>query len=116
MSVGIQMTSEQMDQTLTTVSIQARNAMTALSNLATQVNGTGNGLAYLEGLGYSSGPNQSNPNNISDAEYALTIVSYFSQISGVYFGTVQSGGAGGTGAILFDIHSALAPLWAGQVT
>lgn len=115
MSVGTQITSSQFDALLTQYAVQTRNVMEAVTNLSTQVNASNNGLAYLESIGYSSQANASNPGGISDAAWALTILSYFSQVSGVYYGTVQAGGTGGTGAILFNIHSALAPLWAGQV-
>ena len=43
-----------------------------------------------------------------------TLMSYVSTVYGVYFGDVQQGGSGGTGAILFDFNNAFAALWGGR--
>lgn len=114
MAVGMQATKESMDQALSSLAVQARNLMQAIGNLNTTVNGQAAGLAYLESIGYSSTPDQGNPGAVTDAQYAQEVISYLSQLSGVYFGTVQSGGSGGSGAILFNLNNALAPMWAGQ--
>jgi hypothetical protein len=109
--VGIQPTNSTINNSLTSPALQMRNLMQAVANLNSQVNGNGEGLAYLESIGYSSVPNPANPNSISDAQYAQTCIAYLNQPAGVYMGTVQSGGSGGTGAIQFNIDAALAFLW-----
>lgn len=88
--------------------------MERCNNLATQINSSNDGHGYLVSIGYSDTPNNKNPGGVSDAVYAQTLVAYFSQVAGVYYGTVQSGGTGGTGAINFNINSALSGTWNGQ--
>ena len=114
MSVGNQSTKASVDQTLSSVAVQLRNVMQMIDNLNTQVNGGGAGLAYLQGIGYGNTSNPGNPGSQSDAAYAETIIGYMNTVKGVYEGTVQQGGSGGTGASTFDFDTALAPLWAGQ--
>lgn len=114
MTVGTQANSQQIDAKLTQLAVQTRNVMTAVNYLNTQVNGQGNGLAVLEAAGYSSGDNPDNPGSMSDAAYALQKLAYLSTISGCYYGTVQQGGTGGTGAAEFDFDNALSTLWALQ--
>lgn len=114
MAVGMQATAESMDQNLSSLAVQMRNLMQAVSNLNTSVNGQAAGLAYMESIGYASTPNQANPGGLSDAQYALEVLAYLNQPAGVYYGAVQSGGSGGTGAVQFNINNALAPVWGGQ--
>jgi len=103
-----------MDQTLSSIATQYRNLCQTMRDLSTQVNGQAAGLAYLEGLGYTNTANPLNPGGISDAQYALNVVNYLSTLAGVYYGTVQQGGTGGTGAIDFNFDNAFSPLWANQ--
>lgn len=112
--VGQQPTSESINETLTSLALQMRNLMQMVANLNAQVNGANNGLAYLESIGFASASNAANPNSWSDAQYALEALAYLNQPAGVYYGTTQSGGSGGTGAILFNINAALAFLWNAQ--
>lgn len=114
MSVGQQSTKASMDQTLSSIATQYRNLCQTMRDLSTQVNGQAAGLAYLEGLGYTNTANPLNPGGISDAQYALNVVNYLSTLAGVYYGTVQQGGTGGTGAIDFNFDNAFSPLWANQ--
>jgi len=39
---------------------------------------------------------------------------YMNTIAGCYYGTVQQGGSGGTGATEFNFNNALSVLWGGQ--
>lgn len=114
MSVGTQTSAATISGNLTNISVALRNIMTQVKNLNSQVNGGGGGLAYLESIGFSSAANPNNPGGISDAQYALNLVGYLNTVCGCYMGTVQQGGSGGTGAILFNFDTAFAPLWAGQ--
>jgi hypothetical protein len=112
--VGTQPTNATINNQLTSIAVQMRNLMQQAANLSTQVNGTGQGLAYLEEMGYASAANDSNPGDQSDAAWALEVIAYFNTVAGCYYGTVQQGGSGGTGAATFDFDSALASLWNGQ--
>lgn len=105
MTVGTQATAAMMDNTLTQLAIQMRNIMQQVENLNLQVNGGGGGFAYMEGIGYSS----------ADATTALNYLGYMNTVAGVYNGTVQQGGSGGTGASDFNFNQGLAPLWAAQL-
>lgn len=104
MSVGTQPDAASISNQLTQYALQMRDIMQAVSNLSTQVNGGGNGLATLEGYGYSA----------ADASSAQQLIAYMNTVAGCYFGTVQQGGTGGTGASLFNFNQALAGLWNGQ--
>jgi len=112
--VGTQPTNATINNSLTSLSQQLRNLMEAAQDLSTQINGTGQGLQYLEAIGFGSAANPSNPASMSDAAYALQLIAYFNTIAGVYYGTVQQGGSGGTGASTFNFNNALAVLWNGQ--
>jgi len=115
MAVGGQTSSTNIDSSLTDLAVSLRNIMTKVQRLNTMVNGQGQGLAFLEGIGYSNAANPDNPGGISDAAWALQAVNYLNTLAGCYFGTVQQGGTGGTGAINFDFDNAFALLWAGQL-
>ncbi len=109
--VGVQPNNANINNSLTGIAVQMRTIMQQAANLSTQVNGTGQGLAYLEAAGFSSAANADNPGDQSDAAWALEVIAYFSTVAGVYFGTVQAGGSGGTGAVEFSYNEALASLW-----
>ena len=104
MAVGTALTSATINQNLSLLSVQLRDLMQQLANLSIGVNGQGTGLAALEAAGYSA----------ADANTALQLIGYMNTVAGVYFGTVQQGGTGGTGAILFNFNQALSQLWSGQ--
>lgn len=101
MTVGQQANSTIMDQTLTNLAIQVRDLMERIHNLNTQVNGQGNGLAYLEGIGYDAG----------SAATAQTLINYFANIQGIYFGQIPYGDP--PAAVVID--TVLSVLWGGQV-
>lgn len=100
MTVGVQATNQQIDTRLTSLALNLRAACQAIINLQQEFP---NALA-LEAVGYAS----------ADAATAETLLNYMSTVAGCYKGTVQQGGAGGTGAVLFDFDNALSVLWAGQ--
>lgn len=107
MSVGVQTSNVGIDQSLTDLAVGVRNVMAKIARLNTLVtNGVvGDALTTLEGMGY----------NPTDAARALALIGFLNTVSGVYFGSVQQGGAGGTGASVFDFDNALSVLWAGQL-
>lgn len=109
MPVGAAIGSSQIDNILTNLAVNFRNLAQQAANLSIEINGQGTGLAVLQSLGYSNTPNPANPGGISDAAWALQLVNYFSNVSGVWFGTA-------TQAAAFSYNNASAPLWAGQIT
>jgi hypothetical protein len=106
MSVGTQIVSSQMDQTLTALAVRLREVMHDIDDVYTQVtNGVlGNGTVTLESYGYSN----------SDATTALALLTDLATIAQVYAGQLQAGGTGGTGATLVNYDNALSVLWAVQ--
>lgn len=104
MSVGSQAGSGTVDQLLTNLSVGLRNTMQAINNLNMWVNGQSQGLANLESMGYDT----------ASAQTALSMIAYLNTIAGVYYGTVQQGGTGGTAATMFNFNQELSQLWAGQ--
>jgi hypothetical protein len=107
MTVGPVVTSGTINTALSNFPVQLRDLMQQLANLSASVNSTGDGLAYLEQIGFSSSANPDNPGSISDAQYALNLIGYLDNIAGVYFGTA-------TVSAEFDFNNAFAPLWNGQ--
>jgi hypothetical protein len=96
-SVGAQMSSATVNQSITSLSVAMRNVMTAVANLSLNVNGQGDGLEFLEGLGFDSG----------DAQSALNAISYLNTVAQVYFGqAVQDSD--------YDFNQQLSQFWAGQ--
>jgi hypothetical protein len=104
MTVGNGLSSDAINQLLTNYTVQLRNLMTNVQNLSLNINGQDAGLAFLEAAGYDS----------DDAQSALLAIAYLNTIAGCYFGLVQQGGSGGTGAALFDFNNELSQYWAGQ--
>jgi hypothetical protein len=106
MAVGTQPTSATINNVMTALAVQLREVMAAINHLNTQVtNGVlGDGQTTLESYGYSS----------ADASAALNLIGYFNSVSEVYYGQLQAGGTGGTGATEFDYDNALSVLWNGQ--
>jgi len=70
---------------------------TAQQTLAFQAYVVGLGTAGLIAKGFTSG----------DATSIINMANYMGTLAGVYGGTVQQGGTGGTGASLFNFQSAL---------
>lgn len=110
MTVGAQAASSQVDNRLSSLARALRDDCQNIINLQTQFPT----LASLVAIGYGSAPNAANPGGVSDAQYALNLINYMSTVAGCYKGTVQQGGNGGTGAVLFNFDNALSALWAGQ--
>jgi hypothetical protein len=107
MAVGQTSNSGQVDIDLINYSVSLRDLMQNIVNLSTWVNGQGNGLAYLEQLGYSSTADEENPGGVSDAQMALNYIAYLNTVAGVYYGTA-------TQATDFDFNNAMSPLWNGR--
>lgn len=112
--IGTQPTNASINNQLTAMALQLRDLLQQAANLSVQVNGTGQGLAYLTSIGYGNVANPLNPGSITDAAYALQMISYLNTLSGVYEGTIQQGGTGGTGATTFNFNNAFAVLWNAQ--
>lgn len=114
MSVGQQGSSATVDNALTNLATGIRDMMSAATDLNTWINGQGNGVAYLGQLGYSTIPSSTNPGGVSDAQLASNMIAYFNTLSAIYFGNLQQGGTGGTGATTFNFNQELSQLWGGR--
>ena len=108
MPVGAPIGSSQIDNIITALAVNLRNVMRQVYNLNQAVNGQGAGLAYLESIGYSGAANPANPGGVSDADLALSMISYLNTMAGVYFGTA-------TQATQFSFDQELSQVWAGRV-
>ena len=108
MPVGATIGSGQVDNIITALAVRLRDTCRQISNLSVAVNGQGQGLAYLESIGYSSTANPANPGGISDAQYAQNMISYLNTVSAVYFGTATQGSE-------FNFNQQLSMVWAGRV-
>jgi hypothetical protein len=109
--VGAAIGSGQISNILTAMSVAYRNLNQQAANLFLEINGQGNGLAVLVSLGFSNVTATSNPLNpggITDAAWALQLISYFNTQAGVWFGTA-------TQPSEFNFNNATSPLWAGQI-
>jgi hypothetical protein len=104
MAVGNQPTAQVINSTAGRVAVNMRQVMEAAKDLETQVNKLG--TAGLEAAPISMSP--------ADAAALITLVNYLSTVAGCYYGTVQQGGSGGTGAITFNFDDALSVLWGFQ--
>jgi hypothetical protein len=102
MAVGNQPTAQVINNSAGRVAVSMRQVMAAAKDLETQVASLGS--SGLQAAGLSSG----------DAASLITLVNYLSTVSGCYYGTVQQGGTGGTGAITFNFDNALSALWGFQ--
>jgi hypothetical protein len=107
MSVGVQSNSASISNNITSISVAMRVLMQNAANLSLQVNSTGQGLATLEALGFSSAANPNNPGSISDAQYAMNVIGYLNTMAQIYFGAA-------TQAAEYNYNNALAPMWNGQ--
>lgn len=104
MSVGQQPSVASLNNLLTQYAVALRDACNDIAELNTQINGQATGLAILEALQFTP----------TDAQTFLNMLAYMQNVAGVYYGTVQQGGTGGTGAILFNFHQALSQITIGQ--
>jgi hypothetical protein len=95
-----------LNASLTASAQQLRNLLQEIGNLTVQVQKLGvTGLENIGGAGAGFSP--------ADAALMLQYAGYLSTITGVYNGTVQQGGTGGTGATLFNFGDALSAVCAG---
>lgn len=108
MPVGASIGSDQMNNIITSLAVDLANLMRNIAKLNLAVNGQAAGLAYLESIGYGSAANAANPGDVSDAQYALNMISFLNTVAGVYFGTA-------TQATDFDFDQELSQVWGGQV-
>ncbi len=108
MPVGATIGSSQIDNMITSFAVHLRDVCREIANLDLSVNGQGQGLAYLQSIGYSNTPDAKNPGGVSDAQHALNVISYLNTVAGVYFGTA-------TQATIFNFDQQLSEVWAGQV-
>jgi hypothetical protein len=106
--VGAVIGSDQVSNIITALAVQLRDVMQRIANLSLAVNGQGAGLAYLTSIGYSGTANPANPGGISDAAFALSMISYLNTVAGVYFGTAAQTPA-------YNFNQQLSEVWAGQV-
>lgn len=102
MSVGNPVTAQTLNQRLGQVAVQMRQVMESASDLFKVANGLGS--SGLQAAGLSSG----------DATTYLLLVGYLNTLTGIYYGTVQQGGTGGTGASTFPFDNGLSPAWGAQ--
>jgi len=108
MPVGATIGSSQMDNIITSLAVQLREIMQDIADTNLSVNGQGQGLAYLQSIGYSNVANPANPNNKSDAQYALDMISYLNTVAAVYFGTAAQTPA-------YNFNQQLSAVWGGRV-
>lgn len=94
---------------ITQLAIRLQDAAVTISNLNLSVNGQGQGLAYLQGIGYPNVPNPANPGSVSDAALALSTIGYENTVAAVFFGTASQSPA-------YNFHQQLSAVWAGQVS
>jgi hypothetical protein len=108
MAVGSTIGSDQVNNILTALAVRVRDTMRQISNLNEAVNGQGQGLAFLESIGFDAAPNPANPNGDSDAQLAQNIIGYLNTVSALYFGTAAQPSA-------FNFDQELSQVWAGQI-
>jgi len=101
-TVGLPATQQSLNARLGQAAIAVRNAMQQASALFEYQNNLG--TAGLEAAGFSA----------QDAASYQQMAGYLSTLAGVYNGTVQQGGSGGTGASTFNFDNALSATWGGQ--
>lgn len=116
MSVGNQLSKAYVDQLLSDNAVMLRAMAARAQNLMTMVNAGGDLHAALVALGFDATPNPENPGGVSDADAATAYIGYMNTLAGIYYGTVQQGGDGGTGAEKFNFHQAFAPLWGSNIS
>lgn len=110
MVAGQQMNRVQVDAMITQLSVQLRQIMDQIKTQSTPIENLG--TAGLEAL--PAGSNSAAQYTSAEATQALAAFGYLSNVAGCYYGTVQQGGTGGTGAILFNFDNELSQYWAGQ--
>lgn len=102
MTAGNPVTAQTLNARLGQVAVQMRMVMEAASDLFKVANGLGS--SGLQSAGLSS----------PDASDYLLKAGYLNTLAGIYYGTVQQGGSGGTGASTFNFDNALSTAWGAQ--
>jgi hypothetical protein len=107
-SAGYQLTVPGINNAIGQLAVLQRNLAIAQLRLQETIDALGGSdaaritaLQNLPAGGYSA----------ADAADVIAKVNAMANLAGVYYGTVQQGGTGGTGAILYDFDSALASAW-----
>lgn len=114
--MGFQLDKSTIDSQISDLATQWRTLAEKSQHLLTQCLVTGDVRAYLIQVGYDNNPTDANPGGISDAQQAELFIDYMGgTLAGVYFGLVQQGGTGGTGAAEFNFNNALSPAWHGRI-
>jgi hypothetical protein len=108
MAVGATIGSSQVDNIMSALAVNLRDIMQQIANLNLSVNGQGQGLAYLQSVGYSNVPSAANPGGVSDAALALSVISYLNTMAAIYFGTAAQPSP-------FNFNNQLSEVWAGRV-
>lgn len=108
MSVGASIGSDQVNNILTSLAVKLRDDMRNIYNLNQAVNGQGQGLAYLESIGFSAADNPANPGGVSDAALAQSMIGYLNTVASLYFGTAAQPDT-------FNFDQELSQVWAGQI-
>lgn len=101
MAVGNQTSVDTVNNILSNLAVQLRTICDVIRIQQTFL--TELGQSGLETVGFDS----------EDAASVLSFMGYLNTVAGVYYGQVQQGGSGGTGASLFDFDNALCALWGG---
>lgn len=118
MSVGFQASTATVNNAISSIALNMRGLMQQINNLTTFIDGQDDGMAALQAIGFStastSGDVYPNPGGASDAAFAMQLIEYMGILSGVYYGTVQQGGTGGTAATMFNFDNAFSFTWGGQ--
>lgn len=97
MSVGNPQTVQTLNARLGQIAVQIETALQAAVNLQEDVTNLGGSSGLQNTVGFAP----------ADATAFATDASYLNTVAGCYFGTVQQGGTGGTGASLFNFSNAL---------
>ena len=102
MAIGISTDPATLTGLVVTIATQWRDAAGASQQLSAWLAKQGDDAAVAALFGI--GP--------ADVPALRSTIGYFATLAGVYHGTVQQGGTGGTGATLFNFDDALV-IWAG---
>jgi hypothetical protein len=102
MSAGNPVTAQVMNARLGQVAVQMRIVMEAASDLFKVANGLGTGGLQSAGM-----------DSPTASDFVLK-AGYLNTLAGVYYGTVQQGGSGGTGASQFNFDNGLSSAWGAQ--
>lgn len=104
MSVGNPQTVQTLNARLGQIAVMIETALQAAVNLQEDVTNLGGASGLQNSVGFAS----------ADAAAFATDSSYLNTVAGVYYGTVQQGGSGGTGASQFNFSNALSSARGGQ--